>query len=320
MMNEKVRELLNQQINKEFYSAYLYLGFSNYFRARGLDGFANWYMIQAQEERDHAMLFLKYLQMCGEKVELGAIDKPDKKFNGLMDPLKAGLEHEKYVTSLINDIYGAAYDVKDFRTMQFLDWFVKEQLEEELKTKGIDELYLELRSVDPVAAERIHPNNKVRVLRALEVYRATGKTITEQAELSHLVESDIEPLYIGVTYDDREKLYDRINKRVDIMVQNGLVDEAKNVFSKDVSKTAFNSIGCKEIKPYLDGESTLDDCIEKLKLSTRRYAKRQLTWFRRNEKINWVYPDILNEKLYNDIDTLVNLYLAGDDIGEKTQK
>ncbi len=197
---------------------------------------------------------------------------------------------------------------------------LKEQLEEELKTKGIDELYLELRSVDPVAAERIHPNNKVRVLRALEVYRATGKTITEQAELSHLVESDIEPLYIGVTYDDREKLYDRINKRVDIMVQNGLVDEAKNVFSKDVSKTAFNSIGCKEIKPYLDGESTLDDCIEKLKLSTRHYAKRQLTWFRRNKKINWVYPDILNEKLYNDIDTLVNLYLAGDDIGEKTQK
>ena len=88
-------------------------------------------MIQAQEERDHAMLFLKYLQMAGEKVTLGAIDKPDKKLASLMDPLKAGLEHEKYVTSLINDIYGAAYDVKDFRTMQFLDWFVKEQLEEE---------------------------------------------------------------------------------------------------------------------------------------------------------------------------------------------
>ena len=88
-------------------------------------------MIQAQEERDHAMLFLKYLQMCGEKVELEAIDKPDKELNNLMDPLNAGLEHEQYVTSLINDIYAAAYDVKDFRTMQFLDWFVKEQLEEE---------------------------------------------------------------------------------------------------------------------------------------------------------------------------------------------
>ena len=131
MLNKKVHELLNQQINKEFYSAYLYLDFSNYFKAAGLDGFANWYMVQAQEERDHAMLFLKYLQMCGEKVSLGAIDKPDKELKTIMDPLKAGLEHEKYVTSLINDIYGAAYEVKDFRTMQFLDWFVKEQLEEE---------------------------------------------------------------------------------------------------------------------------------------------------------------------------------------------
>ena len=131
IMDLKVSKLLNEQITKELYSAYLYLDFSVYYEAQGLDGFANWYMIQAQEERDHAMLFLKYLQMCGEKVELGAIDKPDKVFNELMDPIKAGLEHEKYVTSLINDIYGAAYDVKDFRTMQFLDWFVKEQLEEE---------------------------------------------------------------------------------------------------------------------------------------------------------------------------------------------
>ena len=130
-MDKKVAQLLNEQIAKELYSAYLYLDFSIYYEAEGLDGFANWYMIQAQEERDHAMLFLKYLQMAGEKVTLGAIDKPDKKLASLMDPLKAGLEHEKYVTSLINDIYGAAYDVKDFRTMQFLDWFVKEQLEEE---------------------------------------------------------------------------------------------------------------------------------------------------------------------------------------------
>ncbi|MBQ7975928.1 MAG: ferritin [Clostridia bacterium] len=130
-MDKKVAQLLNEQIAKELYSAYLYLDFSIYYEAQGLDGFANWYMVQAQEERDHAMLFLKYLQMGGEKVTLGAIDKPDKVLSSLMDPLKAGLEHEQYVTSLINDIYGAAYDVKDFRTMQFLDWFVKEQLEEE---------------------------------------------------------------------------------------------------------------------------------------------------------------------------------------------
>ena len=137
MMDTKVRDLLNQQINKEFYSAYLYLEFSNYFEDKGLDGFANWYMIQAQEERDHAMLFYTYLQNENQKVTLEAIDKPDKIFENHMDVLKAGLEHEEYVTSLINDIYAAAYDVKDFRTMQFLDWFVKEQGEEETNANDL---------------------------------------------------------------------------------------------------------------------------------------------------------------------------------------
>ncbi len=131
MLDKKVAQLLNEQINKEFYSAYLYLDFSVFYEAQGLDGFANWYMIQAQEERDHAMLFLQYLQENGEKVTLEAIGKPDKALETLMDPLKAGFEHEQYVTSLINTIYAEAYEVKDFRTMQFLDWFVKEQMEEE---------------------------------------------------------------------------------------------------------------------------------------------------------------------------------------------
>ena len=125
-MNTKVHELLNSQINKEFYSAYLYLEFSNYFKAKGLDGFANWYLVQAQEERDHAMLFYQYLQNENRTVTLEAIAKPDQVFHCHMDVLKAGLEHEEYVTSLINDIYAVAYDEKDFRTMQFLDWFVKE--------------------------------------------------------------------------------------------------------------------------------------------------------------------------------------------------
>lgn len=131
MLDKKVKDLINEQVNKELYSAYLYLDFSIYYEAQGLDGFANWYMIQAQEERDHAMLMLKYLQQNGEEVKLLPVDQPDKKLEGLMDPLKAGLEHEQYVTSLIHNIYDAAYSVKDFRTMQFLDWFVKEQLEEE---------------------------------------------------------------------------------------------------------------------------------------------------------------------------------------------
>ncbi len=136
-MDKKVHELLNQQINKELFSAYLYLDFSNYFKARGLDGFANWYMIQAQEERDHAMLFYTYLQNENQVVTLDAIAKPDKVLDSDMTVLKVGLEHEEYVTSLINDIYGAAYDVRDFRTMQFLDWFVKEQGEEETNANDL---------------------------------------------------------------------------------------------------------------------------------------------------------------------------------------
>ena len=137
MLDTKVAELLNEQINKEFYSAYLYLDFSNYFKDQGLEGFANWYWVQAQEERDHAVLFMQYLQNNGCKVTLEAIDKPDKVFASFGDPLKAGYEHEQYVTGLIHTIYEAANVVKDFRTMQFLDWFVKEQGEEENNAEGM---------------------------------------------------------------------------------------------------------------------------------------------------------------------------------------
>ena len=137
MMNEKVHRLLNEQINKEFYSAYLYLEFANYFGERGLDGFANWYMIQAQEERDHAMLFYQYLSNENQKITLDAIAKPDKEIKCDLDVLKAGLEHEEYVTSLIHDIYDAAHEVRDYRAMQFLDWFVKEQGEEETNANDL---------------------------------------------------------------------------------------------------------------------------------------------------------------------------------------
>ncbi|MDD5922110.1 MAG: ferritin [Eubacteriales bacterium] len=131
MLNEKVKDLLNTQINKEFYSAYLYLDFSNYFKDQGLDGFANWYNIQAQEERDHAMLMLQFLQLNDAEITLDAIDKPNDKLESPLGVLKEGLAHEQYVTGLINTIYEAAFDAKDFRTTQFLDWFVKEQIEEE---------------------------------------------------------------------------------------------------------------------------------------------------------------------------------------------
>ena len=131
MLDKKVADLINTQVNKEFYSAYLYLDFANFYVEQGLNGFANWYQVQAQEERDHAMLFVKYLQNNDAKVTYEAIDKPNIELKNNMDPLQAGLKHEQYVTSLINNIYDAAYAVKDFRSMQFLDWFVKEQGEEE---------------------------------------------------------------------------------------------------------------------------------------------------------------------------------------------
>ena len=164
-MNNKVHELLNQQINKEFYSAYLYLDFSNYFEEAGLDGFANWYLIQAQEERDHAMLFYRYLQNENQKVTLEAIGKPDKVFASHMDVLQAGLEHEKYVTALIHDIYSAAYDVKDFRTMQFLDWFVKEQGEEETNANDMI-TKMELFGSDPKSLYMLNQELAARVYTA----------------------------------------------------------------------------------------------------------------------------------------------------------
>lgn len=130
-MDAKVYELLNDQINKELYSAYLYLSFADYYEEEGLEGFANWYEIQAQEERDHALIFRNYLHDNGCKVKLLAIDQPDKEFSAHIEPLEAALEHEKYVTGLINDIFAAAHDAKDYRTMKFLDWFIEEQMEEE---------------------------------------------------------------------------------------------------------------------------------------------------------------------------------------------
>ena len=130
-MNEKVASLLNQQINKEFYSAYLYLDMANFYDEMDLDGYSNYYMIQAQEERDHALLFMKYMQSIGLKVTLDAIDKPDKTFTTVLDPLEAAAEHERYVSALINAIYHECHEARDYRTLKFLDWFVDEQREEE---------------------------------------------------------------------------------------------------------------------------------------------------------------------------------------------
>ena len=130
-MDKKVYELINDQINKELYSAYLYLSMSDYYDEEGLDGYSNWFMIQAQEERDHALILRNYLHDNGERVRLLPIDAPSIEFESFIQPLEESLKHEKYVTSLINDIYAAAAEVRDYRTMTFIEWFIDEQMEEE---------------------------------------------------------------------------------------------------------------------------------------------------------------------------------------------
>jgi tRNA dimethylallyltransferase len=191
---------------------------------------------------------------------------------------------------------------------------VREKLYEELKEFGIEKLYQELLAVDSKAAEKIHPNNEVRVIRALEIYRTTGQTLTEQNRRSHDEESEYEPLYIGIAYKDREKLYERINKRVDLMLEAGLLEETRAFYEKYPSQTAINAIGYKELKPFLDGNKSLEDCVSHLKQATRRYAKRQLTWFNRNEKINWIYPDTYNnsEQVFDLAEKLVKEFLKGE--------
>ncbi len=137
MLNKTIADMINDQINKEFYSAYLYLDFANYYEDEGLDGFAHWYEVQAQEERDHAFMLRRYLIDNGVSVTFEAIAKPENAFANHLAPLEAGAKHEQYVTSLITTIYAEAFSQKDYKTMQFLDWFVKEQGEEE---KNADDL------------------------------------------------------------------------------------------------------------------------------------------------------------------------------------
>lgn len=142
MLHPDVKQLLMEQINKELYSAYLYLAMADYYAASNLDGFANWFNIQAQEERDHAMLFREYLNNQAERVRLTAVAAPEDDFKAYDEPLKAAYAHECLVTASIHNIYSVAFREKDFRTMQFLDWFVKEQGEEE---KNADDLVQKFR-------------------------------------------------------------------------------------------------------------------------------------------------------------------------------
>lgn len=187
-----------------------------------------------------------------------------------------------YVDAVINNTEFLDYEQSDIR----------QRLEDRAREEGIEVLFNELERIDPNTAERLHLNDRKRIIRALEVYYSTGKTLTEQNELSHLKESDYNFLLIELNALDRQYLYDRINKRVDLMMDQGLLSEAKEFFSKPISSTAKQAIGYKELKPYLDSEIPLNDAVEKLKMETRRYAKRQLTWFRKySDRIKTVYID-----------------------------
>ena len=187
-----------------------------------------------------------------------------------------------YIDSLVNGI--------DFSSTDS-DEKVRTRLEEESRLYGTEYLHDKLKSVDPVSAEKIHPNNVKRVIRALEIFEVCGKPKSVIDIESRETPSEINALYIGVNYKNRQTLYERVEKRVDLMIENGLIDEVREFYKLNPCKTASAAIGCKEIKPYLDGVKSLDECVEELKTATRRYAKRQLTWFCRNDKINWVYPD-----------------------------
>lgn len=164
------------------------------------------------------------------------------------------------------------------------DFEYREEMRKFAEEHGNAALLEKLREVDPETAETLHENNVGRVIRALEVYHTTGHTISQAKEMSRKTPSPYEFVMITLDFENRETLHKRINSRVDDMVRRGLVDEARRCFEQPNRPTAAQAIGCKELYPYFRGERSLDECIEELKLRTRQYAKRQLTWFRRDER------------------------------------
>lgn len=191
-----------------------------------------------------------------------------------------------YIDTLLNNI-----QLKE----DSFDEAVREKLLARVEKEGIESLLDELRGIDPEYAEKMHPNNVKRIVRALEVWYSSGVTMTRQIEESH-AESPYDVCFIGLDAEDRDFLYERINHRVGIMLQNGLEAEAKDYLSQKNTATSSQAIGCKELKPYFDGEITLAEAADNLRQATRRYAKRQLTWFRRNKEINWIMIDRFNSK------------------------
>lgn len=167
---------------------------------------------------------------------------------------------------------------------------LRAELNELAAQKGNEAVLALLWQLDPVTAQSLHPNNLPRIIRAIEVTKSTGIPMSRHVAMSRQQESPYQPCLIGLTCKNRQNLYDRIDKRVDGMLANGLLAEAEQAL-KTRQRTAAQAIGCKELFPYLLGEKSLEECVAHLKQATRRYAKRQLTWFRRDERIQWIYID-----------------------------
>lgn len=168
---------------------------------------------------------------------------------------------------------------------------VREALQAELDTVGIEPLLAELRQADPVSAERLHPADTKRILRALEVFRETGKTISQHNQETRGLPKKYDPIYIGLAFRNREDMKNLIGRRVDKMMENGLLDEVRALLDAGIprSSTALQAIGYKELLPALEGTVSVEDAVEEIKLRSRQYAKRQLTWLRKNQDIHWVY-------------------------------
>ena len=192
-----------------------------------------------------------------------------------------------YIDSLLNNVQFA--EIKS-------DSAYREKLYEISRSEGNERLYAELSEADPSAAESIHMNNTVRLVRALEVIHVTGRKFSELKEESVSVESPYDSLILGLNAADRALLYERIDMRVDEMVKAGLVEEARELWQENAMRTAANAIGYKELIPYFEGNALMSECIDKVKQGTRHYAKRQLTWFRKNERINWIIIDDFSKK------------------------
>lgn len=166
------------------------------------------------------------------------------------------------------------------------DYGFRDEMRKFAEENGAEALLEKLRKVDPETASELHANNVSRVIRALEVYKTTGHTIAEAKRASRNAPSPYEFILLTLDFEKREQLHERINRRVELMLQNGLVQEARTCFDQPERPTAAQAIGCKELYPYFRGERTLEECVEELKLRTRQYAKRQLTWFRRDSRFH----------------------------------